>query len=74
MAGLCEGGNEPPCSLKATGRQNVHDEERSGRPTIITDDLVELVRERIMENHCFTITELSSQFPQMSRSMHSKTL
>ncbi|KAJ4426702.1 hypothetical protein ANN_26500 [Periplaneta americana] len=25
----------------SAGRQNVHDEERSGRPTIITDDLLE---------------------------------
>ncbi|KAJ4447332.1 hypothetical protein ANN_09336 [Periplaneta americana] len=40
MAGLCESSNEPAGSLKATGLQNVHDEERSGRPTIITDDLV----------------------------------
>ncbi|KAJ4431876.1 hypothetical protein ANN_20482 [Periplaneta americana] len=61
------------CRQFSAGRQNVHDEERSGRPTIITDDLVELVWERIMENRRFTITELSSQFPQMSHSMHSKT-
>ena len=39
------------------------DEERSGRPSIITDDLVELVRERVMENRCFTITELGSHLP-----------
>ena len=31
--------------------------------------LVELVRERIMENHCFTIMELSCHFPQISRSL-----
>ena len=41
----------------------MHDEERSGRLSIITDDLVELVQERIMENRCFTITELCSHFP-----------
>ena len=40
----------------------MHDEERSGRPSIITDDLVEFVQECIMENHRFTITELSSHF------------
>ena len=34
----------------------VRDEERSGRPSIIMDDLVELVRERVMENHLYTIT------------------
>jgi transposase len=49
--------------FSAAGRQSVHDEKRSGRPSIITDDLVELVRECIMENLRFTITELSSHFP-----------
>ena len=38
----------------------MHDEEHSGRPSVITDDLLELVRERIMENRRFTVTELSS--------------
>ncbi|GFX01125.1 hypothetical protein TNCV_4580911 [Trichonephila clavipes] len=32
-------------------------------------DLVELVRQSIMETRRFTITELSSQFPQISRSL-----
>ena len=44
------------------GRQHVHD-ERSGMPSIIMDDLVVLVWERIMENRHFTITKLSSHFP-----------
>ena len=35
----------------------MHDEER-----IITDDLVELVRERIGNRH-FTVIQLSSHFP-----------
>ena len=51
------------CRQFTAGRQHVHDVERSGRPSIITDDLVELVRKRIMENRCFRITELSSNFP-----------
>ena len=37
-------------------------DESSGRPSIIKDDLVELVRELIMENCSFAITELSSHF------------
>ena len=41
----------------------MHDEEGSGRLSIITDDLVELVRERIMENSRFRITKLSSNLP-----------
>ncbi|KDR21819.1 hypothetical protein L798_02621, partial [Zootermopsis nevadensis] len=31
------------CRQFSAGRQSVHDEKRSGRPSIITDDLVELV-------------------------------
>ena len=57
------------CRQFSEGRQNVHDEERSGRPFVINDDLVELVRQRIMEDRRFTITELSSHFPQISRSL-----
>ena len=51
------------------GRHHMHDEERSRRPFIITDDLAELVRERFMENRCFPIKELSSHFPQISQSL-----
>ncbi|KAJ4451673.1 hypothetical protein ANN_03143 [Periplaneta americana] len=57
------------CRQFSEGRQSVHDEERSGRPTLINDDRVELVRQCIMENRRFTITELSSHFPQISRSL-----
>ncbi|PNF26371.1 hypothetical protein B7P43_G17995 [Cryptotermes secundus] len=57
------------CRQFSAGRQSVHDEKHSGQPSIITDDLVELVRERIMENRRVTITELSSHVPQISRSL-----
>ena len=46
----------------------MHDEEHSGRPYIIMDGLVQLVLEHIMENRSFTVTKLSSHFPQISRS------
>ncbi|KAJ4439546.1 hypothetical protein ANN_07670 [Periplaneta americana] len=55
------------CGQFSEGRQSVYDEERSGRLSLINDDRVELVRQCIMENHRFTITELSSHFPQISR-------
>ncbi|KAJ4427319.1 hypothetical protein ANN_24939 [Periplaneta americana] len=51
------------CRQFSEGRQSVHDEERSGRPSLINDDHVKLVRQCIMENRRFTITELSSHFP-----------
>ncbi|KAJ4434843.1 hypothetical protein ANN_23414 [Periplaneta americana] len=57
------------CRQFSEGRQSVHDEERSGRPSLINDDRVELVRQCIMENRRFTISELSSHFPQISRSL-----
>ena len=53
------------CRQCTAGWKHVHDEEHSGRPSIIMDDLVELVWECIMENHRFTITELSSNFPHL---------
>ncbi|GFV09817.1 uncharacterized protein TNCV_2598711 [Trichonephila clavipes] len=56
------------CRQFSEGHQSAHDEERSGRPSLINVDLVKLVRQRMMENRRFTITELSSQFPQILRS------
>ena len=56
------------CRQFTAGLQHVHDEERSGRPSIITDNLVEFGG-NIMENRRVTITELSSHFPQIYRSL-----
>ncbi|GFY10930.1 HTH_48 domain-containing protein [Trichonephila clavipes] len=38
------------------GRENVHDEPRSGRPSVITNDLVNAVDEKIREDRRFTIS------------------
>lgn len=57
------------CRQFSEGRQSVHDEERIGRPSLVNDDLLELVRQRIIENRRFTLTDLSSHFPQISRSL-----
>lgn len=51
------------------GRQNVHDEERHGRPSVITEDLVQKVDEKVRENRRFTISSLSEEFPQVSISV-----
>ena len=40
------------------GRKNVHDEPSSGRPSVITDDLVNAVDEKIREDRRFTISSL----------------
>ncbi|GFT26409.1 dynein beta chain, ciliary [Trichonephila clavipes] len=41
---------------------NVYDEERSGRPSVITDDLRQAVETKIREKRRFTITTLSWNF------------
>ncbi|KFM58918.1 Histone-lysine N-methyltransferase SETMAR, partial [Stegodyphus mimosarum] len=50
-------------------RTNVHAEARSGRPSVVTDDLVRKVDEAIHENRRFTMTTLSEAFPQISRTV-----
>jgi [histone H3]-lysine36 N-dimethyltransferase SETMAR len=52
-----------------SGRTNVHDEERSGRPSVVTDDLVGKIDEKIRDNRRFTISQLSEEFPQISRTV-----
>ena len=38
------------------GRENVHDDLRSGRLSVVNEDLVRAVEEKIRENSRFTIT------------------
>ena len=49
------------------GRENVHDEARSGRPSLVNDDLVRKVNERVRDDRRFTISDLSLHFPHISR-------
>ena len=51
------------------GRENVHDEVRSGRPSLVNDDLVRKVNERVRDDRHFTISDLSLHFPQISRTL-----
>jgi len=51
------------------GRENVHDEARSERPSLVNDDLVRKVNERVRDDRCFTISDLSLHFPHISRSL-----
>ena len=51
------------------GRENVHDEARSGRPSLANDDLVRKVNERVRVDRCFTISDLSLHFPRISRTL-----
>ena len=47
------------------GRENVHDDPRSGRLSVVNEDLVRAVEEKITENRRFTITSLSLHFTQI---------
>jgi hypothetical protein len=48
------------------GQTNVHDEERSGWPSVVSDDLVQSVDQKISERWLFTISEFSCGFSQIS--------
>jgi len=50
------------------GRENVHDETRSGRPFLV-NDLVRKVNERVRDDRSFTISDLSLHFRQISRTL-----
>jgi len=56
------------------GRENVHDEARSGRPSLVNDDLVRKVHERMCDDRHFTISDLSPHFPQISRTLFYDTV
>jgi len=47
------------------GRENVHEEARSGPPSLMNDDLVRKVDERVRDDRLFTISDLSLHFPQI---------
>ena len=50
-------------------RENVHDEARSGRPSLVEDGLVRTVNENVRDDRRFTISDLSLHFPQISRTL-----
>ena len=54
------------------GRENVHDDSRSGRPSVVNEDLVRAVEAKIRGNRWFTNTPLSLHLPQISRSLRHK--
>jgi hypothetical protein len=47
----------------------VNDDARSGRPSLVNDDLVRKVNERVRDDRHFTISDLSLHFPQISKSL-----
>jgi len=51
------------------GRENVHDEAPSARPSLVIVDLVRKVNERVCDDRRFTISDLFLHFPQISRTL-----
>jgi len=51
------------------GRENLHDEARSGRPSLLYDYVVRKVKERVHDDRRFTISDLYLHFPQISRTL-----
>lgn len=57
------------CIMFNQGRTSVHDEDRSGRPSLVTEELKGKVEEKIQETRRFTLSTLHESFPQISRSL-----
>ena len=57
------------CTMFRNGRTDIHDAERSGRPSLITDALKQKVNRIIRENRHFTNSEVYEQYPEVSRTV-----
>ena len=57
------------CTMFTNGRTDVHDAERPGRPSVITDALKQKVNRIIRENRHFTISEVYEQCPEVPRTV-----
>ncbi|KAG5320383.1 GVQW3 protein, partial [Pseudoatta argentina] len=62
------------CREFKNGRTSVHDDQRSGRPSILTDDIVEKIENALRDDRRLTVNELSAMFPQISRSLLHETI
>jgi hypothetical protein len=49
------------CTMFSERRTNVHDDNRSDRPSLVITDLLDQTNEKIRENTRFIISELSTQ-------------
>ena len=57
------------CAIFRNERTDVHEAERSGRPSVITDALKQKVNRITRENRHFTIREVYEQCPEVSRTI-----
>ncbi|KAG5320828.1 SETMR methyltransferase, partial [Pseudoatta argentina] len=62
------------CREFKNGRTSVHDDQRSGRPSILTYNIVEKIENALRDDRRLTVDELSAMFPQISRSLLHETI
>jgi hypothetical protein len=63
---MSEGTARQWCRMFKDGRKNGHNEEQSGRPSVVSDDCVQSVDQKICERWHFIISGLLCEFPQIS--------
>ncbi|GBN43872.1 hypothetical protein AVEN_29715-1 [Araneus ventricosus] len=56
------------------GRTNIHNESRSGRPSVVNADLIKEIDEKIRLLRNFTISQLSEHLPNISRTVLYETV
>ncbi|GBO14370.1 hypothetical protein AVEN_18350-1 [Araneus ventricosus] len=66
---MCEGKVRKWVRDFKVSRDNAHDESRSGRPSVVMDDMVASFEAKILEKRRFTISTPSNDFPEVSRSV-----
>jgi len=66
---MCNGVVRKCVRMFSEGRENMHDEARSGRPSLVNDDLVRKVNGRVRDDRRFTISALSLHFPHILRTL-----
>lgn len=47
----------------------MHDEQRSGRPSVVNESLMQEVDNKMRENRCLMISSLRDDFPNVFRSV-----
>ena len=57
------------CTMFTNGRTDVHDAERSGRPSVIINALKQKVNRIIRENRRFTISKVYERRPEVSHTV-----
>lgn len=56
------------------GRTDTHNEERCGGPSVISDELLQQVEEKVRDDRRVTLDALSESFPHISRSLQGEII